>query len=81
MSGSSGAAKKLSPKKTALNLCKITLSRWKRNWVSRASLDRCEILWPRSLTKEVIIIIIIINISIIIIIIVLQITGFDMSKL
>ena len=49
MSGSSGAAKKLSPKRTALNLCKITLSRWKRNWVSRASPDRCEILWPRSL--------------------------------
>ena len=50
MSGSSGAAKKLSPKRTALglNLCKITLSRWKRNWVLRASPDRCEILWPRS---------------------------------
>ena len=48
MFGSSEAAKKLSPKRTAFNLCKITLSRWKRNWVSRASPDRCEILWPRA---------------------------------
>ena len=53
MSGSSGAAKKLSPKRTALNLCNITLSRWKRNWVSRASPDRCEILWSTSLIKEI----------------------------
>ena len=53
MSGSSEAAKKLSPKRTALNLCKITLSRWKRNWVSRAPPDRCEILWPSCLIKEI----------------------------
>ena len=38
---------------TALNLFKITLSRWKKNWVSRASPDRCEILWPSSLIKEI----------------------------
>ena len=52
MSGSSGAARKLSPKRTALNLCKITLSRWKRNWVSRASPHRREILWPSSFIKK-----------------------------
>ena len=44
MSGSSEAAKKLSPKRTALNVCITTLSRWKRNWVSRASPGRCEIM-------------------------------------
>jgi len=53
MSGSSEAARKLSPKRTALNLCKITLSRWKTNWVSRASPDRCKILWPSLLIKEI----------------------------
>jgi len=44
MPGSSQAAKN-SRQKTALNLCKITPSR------SRASPDRCEILWPSSLIK------------------------------
>ena len=52
MSGSSEATKKLLPKRTALNLCKITLSRRKRNWISRALSDRCEILWPSSLKKK-----------------------------
>jgi len=46
-------SQKLSPKRTTFDRCTITLSRWKNNWVSRSSPDRCEILCSRSLMNAV----------------------------